>query len=144
MPGDSPSDGAEVAEFLSHETRHSIVQTVLGHPKVLASAAEIDYFVADEAGRTVDEQLDRLVEADILQVHEHTPNKETRGLPYRFYGFTDHALDVLGDSNYLKGVPWVRAVHQQTTKSEKIKRHEAAPRPALDDAVRAAFRLDES
>jgi hypothetical protein len=144
MPGDSPSDDAGVAEFLSHETRHSIVQTLLGHPEVLTSADELNYFVANKSRKTVDEQLDRLVEADILQVHEHPPNKETRGLPYRFYGFTDHALDVLEGFNYLKGVPWARAVHHQTTKSEKIEHHEAAPRPALDDAVRAAFRLDES
>jgi hypothetical protein len=143
--GPNPNDQTrELMALLSQETRHSIVQTLLGHPEVLASADELDYFVANKSRKTVDEQLDRLVEADILRVHEHPANKRTRGLPYRFYGFTDYALDVLDDFNYLKGVPWARAVHQKTKKSEKIERHESAPRPDLSAAVRETFRLDEA
>lgn len=89
------------------------------------------------------EQLDVLVEADILEIYEFPPNKDQRGLPWKFFGFTEYGADILGDFNYLKGVPMARAVHQKTRKPEKIERHETAPRPPLPEPVRATFRLDD-
>jgi hypothetical protein len=143
MHGDRSSDDAGVAEFLSHETRHNIVQTVLGHPTVLASAEEIDYYVADTSRECITEQLERLVEENILTIYEYPLNRDTEGLPWRFYSVSEDALAVLDECNYLKGVPLSRAIHLKTRKSEEIERHETAPRPALADAVRAAFRLHD-
>ncbi|QLG49925.1 ArsR family transcriptional regulator [Natrinema halophilum] len=133
----------ELMELLSQETRHSIIQSLVGHPKTLASADEINHFVPSKSKKTVEEQLDVLVEADILAIYEYPPNREKRGLPWKFYGFTKYGADILGDFNYLKGVPMARAVHQKTRKPEKIERHETAPRPPLPEPVRATFRLDE-
>lgn len=133
----------ELMALLSQETRHSIVQALLGHPTVLASAAELDHFIPSKSKKTVQEQLDVLVEADILAIYEHPPNEETRGLPWKFYGFTEHGVDILDDFNYLKGVPMARAVHQNTRKPERIERHEMAPRPSLPESIRETFRLDE-
>jgi hypothetical protein len=133
----------ELMELLSQETRHSIIQALLGHPEVLASADELNHFVPSKSKKTVEEQLEVLVGADILAVYEYPPNQEKRGLPWKFYGFTEYGAEILGDFNYLKGVPMARAVHQKTRKPEKIERHETAPRPPLPESVRATFRLDE-
>ncbi|APX00170.1 hypothetical protein CHINAEXTREME_20355 (plasmid) [Halobiforma lacisalsi AJ5] len=133
----------ELMELLSQETRHSIIQTLLGHPELLASADELNHFTPSKSKKTVQEQLDVLVDAEILAIYEHSPNKEKRGLPWKFYGFTEYGVDILGDFNYLKGVPMARAVHQKTRKPEKIERHETAPRPLLPEPVRAAFRLND-
>lgn len=133
----------ELMELLSQETRHSIVQALLGHPKLLASADEINHFVPSKSKKTVEEQLDVLVDADVLAVYEYPPNGERRGLPWKFYGFTEFGADVLGDFNYLKGVPMARAVHRRTRTPERIERHEAAPRPPLPEPVRTTFRLDD-
>ncbi|UHQ98608.1 ArsR family transcriptional regulator (plasmid) [Natrinema zhouii] len=133
----------ELMELLSQETRHSIIQTLLGHPELLASADEINHFIPSKSKKTVEEQLDVLVEADVLGIYEFPPNKEKRGLPWKFYGFTEYGVGILGDFNYLKGVPMTRAVHQKTRKPEKIERHETAPRPPLPESVQTAFRLDE-
>ena len=133
----------ELMALLSQETRHSILQALVGHPKILASADEINHFIPSKSKKTVQEQLDVLVEADILTIYEYPPNKEKRGLPWKFYGLTEYGVDVLGDFNYLKGVPMARAVHQKTRKPEKIERHELAPRPPLPESVRSMFRLDE-
>ena len=133
----------ELMELLSQETRHSIIQALVGHPKILASADEINHFIPSKSKKTVEEQLDVLVDADILAIYEYPPNKEKRGLPWKFYGFTEYGVDILGDFNYLKGVPMARAVHQKTRKPEKIERHETAPRPPLPEPVRKTFRLDE-
>lgn len=133
----------ELMELLSQETRHSIIQALLGHPAVLASADEINHFIPNKSRKTVQEQLEVLVEAEILGIYDYPPNKDTRGLPWKFYGFTERGADILGDFNYLKGVPIARAVHQKTRKPEKIERHETAPRPPLPEPVRATFRIDE-
>lgn len=133
----------ELMELLSQETRHSIIQTLLGHPTVLASADEINHFIPNKSRKTVQEQLEVLVEAGILAIYDYPPNKDTRGLPWKFYGFTERGADILGDFNYLKGVPMARAVHRKTRKPEKIERHETAPRPPLPEPVRATFRIDE-
>ena len=134
----------EVMELLSQDTRHSIIQALLGHPELLASADELNLFVTSNSKQSVDEQLDILVEAEILTIYEYPPNKDKRGLPWKFYGFTKYGADILGDFNYLKGVSMARAVHQKTRKPEKIERHEKAPRPPLPEPVRAAFRLTET
>jgi hypothetical protein len=133
----------ELMELLSQETRHSIIQALLGHPEILASADEINHFIPSKSKKTVDEQLEVLVEAEIIAIYDHLPNKQKRGLPWKFYGFTECGADILGDFNYLKGVPMARAVHEKTRKHEKIERHERAPRPPLPEPVRATFRLDE-
>ncbi|WP_440764696.1 winged helix-turn-helix domain-containing protein [Natronorubrum sp. DTA7] len=133
----------ELMELLSQETRHSIIQALLGHPEALASAGEINHFVPSKSKKTVEEQLGVLVEAGILEVYEYPPNRDRRGLPWKFYGFTEYGVGILGDFNYLEGVPMARAVHQKTRTPEKIERHETAPRPPLPESVRTAFRLDE-
>ncbi|MDF9744073.1 ArsR family transcriptional regulator [Natrinema salsiterrestre] len=133
----------ELMELLSQETRHSIVQALLGHPKLLASSAELNHFVPSKSKKTVEEQLEVLVDAGIFALYEYPPNEDRRGLPWKFYGLTEYGADVLGDFNYLEGVPMARAVHRKTRKPEQIERHEAAPRPPLPESVRATFRLDE-
>ncbi|ELY45786.1 helix-turn-helix domain-containing protein [Natronorubrum tibetense] len=133
----------ELMELLSQETRHSIIQVLLGHPEALASAGEINHFIPSKSKKTVEEQLGVLVEAGILEIYEYPPNKEKRGLPWKFYGFTEYSVGILVDFNYLEGVPMARAVHQKTRTPEKIERHETAPRPPLPESVRTAFRLDE-
>ncbi|EMA16152.1 helix-turn-helix domain-containing protein [Haloarcula amylolytica] len=133
----------ELMALLSQETRHSIIQALLGHPAALASADEINHLIPSKSKKTVDEQLAVLVDAEILAIYDYPPNKQQRGLPWKFYGFTEYGADILGDFNYLKGVPMARAVHQKTRKPEKIERHETAPRPPLPASVRATFRLDE-
>jgi len=141
--GDGPfEEQRQIYDLLSQETRHLIVQLILGHPEHLVSLDELAYMMSKNKA-TIRDQLEVLVEAEILAIYDYPPNKETRGLPWKFYAFTEHGADILGDFNYLKGVPMARAVHQKTRKPEKIERHETAPRPLLPELVRATFRLDD-
>lgn len=132
----------EMMQLLSQETRHDIVQALLGHPHHLASEDEIDYLVHNKSAGAVHDALGRLIDEDILAIYEHESNKNTRDYPYKFYGFTEYGIDVLDQFNYLKGVPFARAVHEKTRKSAKIERHEDAPRPDLPDDVVEALRFD--
>jgi hypothetical protein len=138
--GPNPLDRQRaLMDLLSQETRHDIVQALLGHPEHLASEQELDYLVDDKSRGAVEGAIDRLVEEGILAIYEHPPNESTRDYPYKFIGFTEYGVDVLDQFNYLKGVPLARALHDSTRKSSTVERHEDAPRPDLPPAVEEAL-----
>ncbi|SIR74232.1 hypothetical protein SAMN05421858_3557 [Haladaptatus litoreus] len=129
-------------ELLSQETRHLIIQLILGHQAHLVSLAELDYMIPKNEAAILD-QLETLREAGILDVYVHEPNVSTRNLPSKFWGPTEHGVEILYEHNFLRGVPVARAVYEETRKSERITRHEGAPRPALPEAVTEALEFDE-
>ena len=133
----------ELMELLSQETRHQIIQTLLGHPKHLASVDELNYMVANKSRKAITDALETLVDAGILDEYRHPPNEKTRDYPWIFYGLTEYGVDVLADFGYLKGLPFARAVYKQTATTERVERHQAAPRPALPDVVREYLQVDE-
>jgi len=69
-----------IREAASQETRHLIIQLILGHPAHLVSLAELDYMIPKNEAAILD-QLERLRKADILDVYVHEPNASTRNLP---------------------------------------------------------------
>ncbi|WP_231186381.1 ArsR family transcriptional regulator [Haladaptatus sp. DYF46] len=129
-------------ELLSQETRHLIIQLILGHPAHLVSLAELDYMIPKNEAAILD-QLETLREAGILDVYVHEPNVSTRNLPSKFWGPTERGVEILYEHNFLRGVPVARAVYEETQKSERVTRHEDAPRPALPVAVTEALEFDE-
>jgi predicted transcriptional regulator len=129
-------------ELLSQETRHLILQLILGHPAHLASLAELDYMIPKNEAAILD-QLETLQEAGILDVYVHEPNVSTRDLPSKFWGPTERGVEILYEHNFLRGVPVARAVYEETKKSERVQRHEDAPRPTLPEVVREALEFDE-
>lgn len=131
-----------VRELLSQETRHLVLQFILGHPAHLVSLAELDYMIPKNEAAILD-QLETLREADILDVYRHEPNVSTRDLPSKFWGPTERGVEILYEHNFLRGVPIARAVYEETRKSERVKRHETAPRPPLPIAVTDALSFDE-
>lgn len=133
----------ELMDLLSQETRHQIIQVMLGHPAHLPSADELDYLIVDKTKKSITDQLDRLREAGIIEEYTYESNRSTRGLPWKFYGPTEHGIQVLGEFNYLRGVPFARAVIRKTRTTEKIERHMGAPRPSLPPAVSEALPTGE-
>ena len=133
----------ELKELLSHETRHQIIQVMLGHPAHLPSTAEFDYFLPDTTETDIVAQLDRLREAEILDEYTFEAEHDT-DVPHAFYGPTKYGTKVLGEFNYLRGVPIAQAVIQQTKTTETIDQYMAAPRPSLPADVRDALRLKDN
>lgn len=129
-------------ELLSQDTRQLIVQELLGHPTHLMSLAELEYMTGKNRA-TIKNHLDTLRDEDIIVQYIFEPNKETRALPAQFYGFTERGVEILHDYKYLRGIPVARALYENTRKTEKIQRHEAAPRPDLPPAVAKALEFDE-
>ena len=131
-----------IFDLLSQETRHLTIQEILGHPEHLVSLAELEYMTGKSQAALTD-QLENLIDAELVAQYTYEPNKGKRDLPSQFYGFTEHGVQILYDYKYLRGLPVARALYDQTRKTEKIERHEAAPRPDLPKPVADALAFDE-
>ncbi|UHQ96117.1 winged helix-turn-helix domain-containing protein [Natrinema halophilum] len=129
-------------KLLSQDTRHLIIQELLGHPTHLMSLAELEYMTG-KSQAAIKDQLETLIEAGIVARYTYEPSHGTRNLPSQFYGFTERGVEILHDYKYLRGLPAARALYENTRKTEKIERHEAAPRPELPVAVADALEFDE-
>ncbi|UHQ98511.1 hypothetical protein HYG81_23335 (plasmid) [Natrinema zhouii] len=131
-----------VQRYLSQETRHNILQVLLGHPSHLASTTELAYYIP-RSRSAISDQLVDLADHKIIAQYHHEPNADSRDVPADFWGVTDFGVSLLQEYNYLRGLPIMRAVHDATHKTETVTRHENAPRPALPDGVRDALDYDE-
>lgn len=127
-----------IFDLLSQETRHLVIQYLLGHPEHLMSLDELDYMIP-KSKAAISDQLDNLIEAGVLDLYHYEPSKDKRDLPSKFYGLTERGIEILHEYNYLRGIPVARSLYKNTRKSEKIERHENAPRPELPDSVRETF-----
>ncbi|WP_117595401.1 ArsR family transcriptional regulator [Haloprofundus halophilus] len=129
-------------ELLSQDTRHLIIQELLGHPAHLMSLAELEYMTG-KSQAAIKDQLETLTEAGLLARYTYEPSEGKRDLPSKFYGFTERGVEILHNYKYLRGLPVARALYENTRKTEKIERHESAPRPELPAAVVEALEFDE-
>lgn len=132
----------QISRYLSQETRHHVIQTVLGHPEHLPSLTELDYYVP-KSRSAIRDQLDSLQEHRIIDKYTHAPNEDDRDLPADFWGLTPFGVELLFEYKYLRGVPIMRALHDHTHKTRQVERHETAPRPSLPDAVAEALEYEE-
>jgi DNA-binding HxlR family transcriptional regulator len=105
-------------ELLSQDTRHLIIQELLGHPTHLTSLAELE----DMTGKSqaaIKDQLETLIDADLLARYTYDPSEGTRDLPSQFYGFTERGVEILHEYKYLRGLPAARALYENTRKDRK-------------------------
>ena len=129
-------------KLLSQDTRHLIIQELLGHPAHLMSLAELEYMTG-KSQAAIKDQLETLIDAGLLARYTYEPSEGKRDLPSQFYGFTERGVEILHDYKYLRGLPVARALYENTRKTEKVERHESAPRPEIPDAVAQALEFDE-
>lgn len=99
--GDAPEDpfGGEdvlafekqrlVHEYLSQETRHHIVQAILGHPEHLLSLDEFEYLIPKNRS-SINDQLQDMRRKGIINKYVHEPNRSARGIPAEFWGLTEN------------------------------------------------------
>lgn len=131
-----------VYDLLSQETRHLILQYILGHPDHLPSLDEFAYLIPKNKV-AIRDQLQVLREEGIVERYDHPPNEESRDLPSQFYGLTEYGIGVLDEYSYLRGLPIARALYDNTRLSEKAQRHRDAPRPKLPPDVTRALTLSD-
>ncbi|SFR58888.1 hypothetical protein SAMN04487947_2596 [Halogeometricum rufum] len=133
----------QIYQLLSQETRHLVLQYILGHPAHLPSLDELAHMIPKNKA-AIRDQLQVLREADIIERYEHPPNEDSRELPSQFYGLTEYGVEILTEYNYLRGLPIARALYDNTRLSEKSQRHLDAPRPELPSNVADALTIGPS
>ncbi|UHQ95016.1 hypothetical protein [Haloterrigena alkaliphila] len=133
----------QIYELLSQETRHLILQHILGHPDHLPSLDGLAYLMPKNKA-AIRDQLQVLDEAGLLDRYDHPSNENSRDLPSQFYGLTERGVTVLDEYNYLRGLPVARAVYDNTRLSEKAQRHRDAPRPELPASVARALTIEST
>ena len=131
-----------VHEYLSQETRHHIVQAILGHPEHLLSLDEFDYLVPKNRS-SINAQLQDIQQKGIIDKYVHEPNQNTRGIPAEFWGLTEYGVTLLYEYKYLRGVPVLRALQDHLHLTEQMERHRNAVRPSLPDGVVEALDFPE-
>lgn len=131
-----------VQHYLSQETRHNILQVLLGHPSHLTSTTEFSYYIP-RSRSAISDQLADLEDHKIITQYHYEPNADSRDIPADFWGFTEFGMNLLQEYNYLRGLPIMRAVHDATHKTETVKRHENASRPTLPEGIHDTLTYDE-
>jgi len=141
--GDGPfEEQRQIYDLLSQETRHLILQFVLGHPEHLPSLDELAYMLPKNKA-SIRDQLEVLSDSGIVDCYRYPPNEDARDLPSQFYGLTERGVEILYEYRYLRGLPVARALYDNTRLSEKAQRHRDAPRPELPAEVADALTIDE-
>ncbi|WP_341538991.1 ArsR family transcriptional regulator [Natrarchaeobius chitinivorans] len=100
-------------KLLSQDTRHLVIQELLGHPAHLMSLAELEYMTG-KSQAAIKDQLETLIDAGVLARYTYEPSEEKRDLPSKFYGFTERGVEILHDYKYLRGLPVARALYENT------------------------------
>ncbi|NKE37246.1 hypothetical protein GWG54_15735 [Natronococcus sp. JC468] len=129
-------------QFLTQETRYHIIQAVLGHPTHLATLDELEYLVPKNRS-TIREHLDRLAEKQVMAKYKYRGDETKRNEPREFWGFTSYGINLLDEYSYLRYVPVLRALQENLYLTEKIERHQDAPRPELPEDVSEALKIPE-
>jgi len=143
IPENPFKEKREVYDLLSQETRHLILQNILGHPKHLPSLDELDHMMPKNKASIAD-QLERLEESGLIREYTHEPNESSRDLPSKFYGLTEEGVEILREHGYMRGIGFARTVYENTRKTEKTERHENASRPELPESVTEALRSEQT
>lgn len=139
----------EVMDLISQGTRHQILQTILGHPEHLPTLAELDHMIPDKSTSTIEEAADKLVGGGVVHIYEvnnemiKDAGLSARDNPNKFYGLSEQGVQTLGEFEFLRSVPILRAVYDNTSQTEKTQRHQEALRPDLPDSVASALAFDE-
>ncbi len=136
-------------ELISQGTRHQILQAILGHPEHLPTMAELDHMIPGKSYSTIEEAAENLVEGGVVAIYEVSNEaiKEAglsaRDNPNKFYGLSEEGVQTLGEFEFLRSVPILRAAYDNTNQTEKTQRHQDALRPDLPESVVSALAFDE-
>lgn len=132
-----------VHEYLSQETRHHIVQSILGHPEHLLSLDEFEYFIPKNRS-SINDQLQDMRRKGIVEKYVHDSNRSTRGIPAEFWGLTEYGVRLLYEYKYLRGVPVLRVLQDHVHLNKQMQRHRNAARPPLPEEVVEALAFPEA
>lgn len=147
--GTEPDTQTKREQFnvLTQETRFTLVQNILAHPKQLPSLKELDYYNPSKSKSTIRNHLDTLAEHGLVEERVLREDERKRDLPWKFYGLTDVATELLREANLLEAEETLQDIYELLELNEEIARYADAPRPSdgkEDSPVETEIRVAKS
>jgi len=130
--GSELDERRKILNAVTQETRFVILQTIIGHPEQMPTLEELSYHNPSISKSTVRDHLDTLMEHNIVQKVKLPKGERKRDLPHSFYALTEQGRAFLGAHGLLSAEEALQDLHDQTEKTEKIRRYENADRPNLE------------
>lgn len=119
--------------IITQSTRANIIQNIIGHPCMMPSMTEIDYYNPSKSTGTISGHIDTLIENGIVRRLTLPQGARQKGYPDAFFVLSDTGYKLLKQhSLYLPYADEIKSDHERTEKTDKIKRYECAPRPTAD------------
>lgn len=135
----------EQLNVLTQETRFTLIQNILAHPKQLPSLNELDYYNPSKSKSTIRNHLETLLEYELIEEQTLPEDERTRDLPWKFYGLTTEATALLEDGSLMEAEETLQDIYALLELSDEMTRYAEAPRPdtdlessPLDEEIRAA------
>ena len=119
----------ERLNVVTQETRFSLIQDILGHPKQLPTLKELDYVNPSKSQSTIRQHLQELVNAGIVAEISLPKDKRQNDLPYKFYGLSEDGREFLKEYGLLRAEETLREIYKNIEKTETVQRYETSPRP---------------
>ena len=119
----------ERLNVVTQETRFSLIQDILGHPKQLPTLKELDYVNPSKSQSTIRQHLQELVNAGIVAEVSLPKDQRQNDLPYKFYGLSEDGREFLKEHGLLRAEETLTEIYSTIDKTETVRRYETAPRP---------------
>lgn len=126
---ENTDDVRELLNLVTQETRFTLIQNIVGHPKEMPSLKELDYVNPSKSKSTIRDHLDQLIAAGIVESVELADDHRQRDLPYRFYRLTDSARQFLADHELLRAEDTLQQMYSMLETTPQIEKYLDAPRP---------------
>ena len=124
----------ESLKAVTQETRFTLIQNILCHPKQQPSLKELSYVNQDKSKSTIREHLGKLIDHGIVEKTELSKGERSRDLPHQFYKLTGEGYEFLREQGLLEAEETLQELYSRVEKSPDVRKYEEAPRPESKDS----------
>lgn len=145
MPTDT-TDSTPISEetLIDDETRHGIINAILGHPTHVVAQIEFKEMLSDPINE-IQTQLQVLTENNVLtQYRISDTEQQHKSHPKTFWGPTETGIRMFDAAELLIKVPVHRALYDQAEKTTRMHELTGITRPELPENVANALSFDET
>lgn len=119
----------ELLELVTQKTRFELIQDILAHPKGMPTLRELAHANPSKSKTTIRNHLDKLIEANVIEVVELPEDQRSRDLPYKFYRLTKFGRRFLEEHNLTRSEETLKQMYEMLEKPPRVQKYVDARRP---------------
>lgn len=116
--------------LITQKTRFTLIQNIVAHPEGMPSLKEFVYANPSKSKSTIRNHLDKLIDANVVEVVELPEEQRTRDLPHKFYRLSTWGEEFIKDHDLVRAEETLQEMHSMLEKTPQIQRYIEAPRPS--------------